>query len=99
MKYNNPRVKLFKKISTYKETFVNKMKKVKKNTIKKGVNDEYKPSHEPIKPTKQIEALKRFIWFRIFNIILRKSLGAIKQVSTREYFNTIEYDLKVSSSK
>lgn len=60
MKYNNPRVKLYKKISTYKETFVNKMKKVKKNTIKKGVNDEYKPSHEPIKPTKQIEALKRF---------------------------------------
>ena len=53
VKYNNPTVKLYKKISTYKETFVNKMKKVKKTPSKKvsmmSTNPLTNPSNQPNK--------------------------------------------------
>ena len=76
------------------------MKKAKETPSKKvsTMSIAYTPSQEPIKPTKQIKALKRFYLILNFQNSFQKSFGAIK-TSTREYFNTIENDLKVSNSK
>ena len=101
VRYYNPAVKLYKKIGTRKETFLNKMKKAKEPPSKKlpMMSCVYTPSHEPTKLTKQIKTLKYVYLISNFLNSFKKSFGATKTSARGDYFNKLENDLKESTSK